>query len=175
MKIPLAFHLLVSYYVSYQWLKCTKSWTKFASGFHETEHACGAKRWGLCERRCKSVSWRYYSRCINFCPLHDPVLWHILSTSSHYVFICAEIAAKQGHGDVSKLTPTDIAIEVLYHHCSIDTLQCGHSSCIFALIWNHSAFQALLQVGNFVNEHPTIHSQVGDLQVDSHSRRVQTL
>ncbi|KAG2610685.1 hypothetical protein PVAP13_4KG178412 [Panicum virgatum] len=47
-----------------------------------------------------------------------------------------EIAAKQGHGDVSKLTPTDIAIE------------------------------ALLQGGNFVNEHPTIHSQVGDLQVD---------
>lgn len=29
-------------------------------------------------------------------------------------FICAEIAAKQGHGDVSMLTPTNIAIEVLY-------------------------------------------------------------
>ena len=50
------------------------------------------------------------------------------------MYICAEIAAKQGHGDVSKLTPTDIAIEVLYHHCSIDTLQRGRSSCIFALI-----------------------------------------
>jgi len=40
-----------------------------------------------------------------------------------------EIAAKQGHSDVSKLTPTDIAIE------------------------------ALLQIGNFVTEHPTIHGQ----------------
>ncbi|XP_039845525.1 shikimate kinase 2, chloroplastic-like [Panicum virgatum] len=55
-----------------------------------------------------------------------------------------EIAAKQGHGDVSKLTPTDIAIE------------------------------ALLQIGNFVNGHPTIHGQVGDLQVDSQSRRIRT-
>jgi len=56
-----------------------------------------------------------------------------------------EIAAKQGHSDVSKLTPTDIAIE------------------------------ALLQIGNFVTEHPTIRGQVGDLQVDSQSRRIQTL
>lgn len=30
------------------------------------------------------------------------------------VFTFAEIAAKQGHDDVSQLTPTDIAIEVLY-------------------------------------------------------------
>ncbi|CAN6214499.1 unnamed protein product [Urochloa humidicola] len=41
-----------------------------------------------------------------------------------------EIAAKQGHGDVSKLTPTDIAIE------------------------------ALLKIGNFVTEQPTTHGQV---------------
>ncbi|RCV20915.1 hypothetical protein SETIT_4G096300v2 [Setaria italica] len=41
-----------------------------------------------------------------------------------------EIAAKQGHGDVSKLTPTDIAIE------------------------------ALLKIGNFVTEDPTSHGQV---------------
>ncbi|CAL5043682.1 unnamed protein product [Urochloa decumbens] len=41
-----------------------------------------------------------------------------------------EIAAKQGHGDVSKLTPTDIAIE------------------------------ALLKIGNFVTEEPAVHGQV---------------
>jgi hypothetical protein len=59
--------------------------------------------------------------------------------SHHTVLICAEIAAKQGHGDVSKLTPTDIAIEVLYHHsCSTETLQRGHNSNIFALICNHT-------------------------------------
>jgi shikimate kinase len=59
--------------------------------------------------------------------------------------ICAEIAAKQGHGDVSKLTPTDIAIE------------------------------ALLKIGNFVAEHPKTYGQVGDLQADSQSRRIQAL
>ncbi|XP_039820866.1 shikimate kinase 2, chloroplastic-like [Panicum virgatum] len=46
--------------------------------------------------------------------------------------LAKQIAAKQGHQDVSKLTPTDIAIE------------------------------ALLQIGNFVNEHPTMHGQVSD-------------
>ncbi|PAN24921.1 hypothetical protein PAHAL_4G262500 [Panicum hallii] len=56
-----------------------------------------------------------------------------------------EIAAKQGHGDVSKLTPTDIAIE------------------------------ALLKIGNFVAEHPKTYGQVGNLQADSQSRRIQAL
>ncbi|KAF8723526.1 hypothetical protein HU200_021474 [Digitaria exilis] len=58
-----------------------------------------------------------------------------------------EIAAKQGHGDVSKLTPTDIAIE------------------------------ALLKIENFVTQHPTAttHGEVGDLQIDSLSSRIQAL
>jgi len=87
------------------------------------------------------------------------------------MYTCAEIAAKQGHGDVSKLTPTDIAIEVLYHHCSID----AQFEYFCPNLKPFSAFQALLQIGNFVTEHPTIHGQVGDLQVDSQSRRIRTL
>ncbi|KAL6605911.1 hypothetical protein ACP70R_041564 [Stipagrostis hirtigluma subsp. patula] len=54
-----------------------------------------------------------------------------------------EIAAKQGHGDVSKLTPTDIAIEALH------------------------------KIGNFVTEDSKIHGPVGDLHVDSQSHGIQ--
>uniref|UniRef100_A0A0E0PVB9 Shikimate kinase n=1 Tax=Oryza rufipogon TaxID=4529 RepID=A0A0E0PVB9_ORYRU len=56
-----------------------------------------------------------------------------------------EIAAKQGHDDVSKLTPTDIAIE------------------------------ALLKIENFVTEHSTSSGPVGDLIVDSQNRRTKAL
>ncbi|KAL6861778.1 hypothetical protein ACP4OV_017478 [Aristida adscensionis] len=54
-----------------------------------------------------------------------------------------EISAKQGHGDVSKLTPTEIAVEALY------------------------------KIGDFVTEDPKTHGPVGDLHVDSQSRRIQ--
>ena len=138
-KIHLAFHLLVSYYLSYclQWLKCTKNWTKFASGFHETEHACGAKRWGLCERRCKSVPWRYYScSCtINFCPLHSPVLWHIL-TSKYLITLYLSVQRLQ----LSRATVMFLSWHRLIspsRYCTI-IVQLTHSSSIFALIWNHS-------------------------------------
>uniref|UniRef100_A0A0E0DZC0 shikimate kinase n=1 Tax=Oryza meridionalis TaxID=40149 RepID=A0A0E0DZC0_9ORYZ len=56
-----------------------------------------------------------------------------------------EIAAKQGHDDVSKLTPTDIAIE------------------------------ALLKIENFVTEHSISSGPVGDLIVDSQNRRTKAL
>ncbi|XP_066370437.1 shikimate kinase 2, chloroplastic-like [Miscanthus floridulus] len=63
----------------------------------------------------------------------------------HTAFICAEIAAKQGHGDVSMLTPTNIAIE------------------------------ALLKIGSFVTEDPTTNDLAGNLQADSQSRRIKAL
>ncbi|XP_066368983.1 shikimate kinase 2, chloroplastic-like [Miscanthus floridulus] len=63
----------------------------------------------------------------------------------HTAFICAEIAAKQGRGDVSMVTPTNIAIE------------------------------ALLKIGSFVTEDPTTNDLAGNLQADSQSRRIKAL
>lgn len=56
-----------------------------------------------------------------------------------------EIATKQGHGDVSMLTPTNIAIE------------------------------ALLNIGSFVTEDATTNDLAGNLQADSQSHRIKAL
>ena len=89
----------------------------------------------------------------------------------HTAFICAEIAAKQGHGDVSMLTPTNIAIEVLYSF-SIHVQLFNRRSVFWPQILN---FQALLKIGSFVTEDPTTNDLAGNLQADSQSCRMKAL
>ena len=93
---------------------------------------------------------------------------------THLCLAFAEIASKQGHHDVSKLTPTDIAIEVSLPRIPFLFPVSTHHQTAFYKITLLTSSQSLHKIESFVSEH-TPDNPASDSQAESQIQRIQTL